>query len=373
MASPKLQVAVAGLGRMGARHALNFHNRTPRAELVAAFTPVQKEADWAKVHLEGVPIYNDYQEMLKHPGLQAVVVATVTTAHAEEAIQAIEADKHVLCEKPLSTSVEIVSCLPSAIEFTMNPNLCCQQSQSVVDAAAKKPHLKVMCGFSRRFDASYRDAFDRMDSGVIGRPSILRSQTCDKLDPSGFFVAYAEFSGGIFVDCNIHDIDLALWYFGADSIVKSVVATGITAVQPELRKHKDVDNGVGIVEFWGGKVAYFYSSRMMAAGQHDMTEIIGTEGKIAINSNPIGNLVEMHEATGIRRQIPGDYYGRFEHAFVQEAHEFTAAVLDNTKLPFKLTGAVQAVKIGCALQESLNSGKKINFDETGRRIEASKL
>ncbi|KAF5586864.1 myo-inositol 2-dehydrogenase [Fusarium pseudocircinatum] len=353
MASPKLQVAVAGLGRMGARHALNFHNRTPRADLVAAFTPVQKEADWAKVHLEGVTIYNDYQEMLKHPGLQAVVVATVTTAHAEEAIQAIEADKHVLCEKPLSTSVEI--------------------SQSVVDAAAKKPHLKVMCGFSRRFDASYRDAFDRMDSGAIGRPSVFRSQTCDKLDPSGFFVAYAEFSGGIFVDCNIHDIDLALWYFGQDSIVKSVVATGITAVQPELRKHKDVDNGVGIVEFWGGKVAYFYSSRMMAAGQHDMTEVIGTEGKLAINANPVGNLVEMHEATGVRRQIPGDYYGRFEHAFVTEANEFTASVLDNNKLPFKLTGAVQAVKIGCALQESLNSGKKINFDETGRRIEESKL
>ncbi|KAF5606921.1 myo-inositol 2-dehydrogenase [Fusarium subglutinans] len=353
MASPKLQVAVAGLGRMGARHALNFHNRTPRAELVAAFTPVQKEADWAKVHLEGVTIYDDYQEMLKHPGLQAVVVATVTTAHAEEAIQAIEADKHVLCEKPLSTSVEI--------------------SQSVVDAAAKKPHLKVMCGFSRRFDASYRDAFDRMDSGAIGRPSVFRSQTCDKLDPSGFFVAYAEFSGGIFVDCNIHDIDLALWYFGQDSIVKSVVATGITAVQPELRKHKDVDNGVGIVEFWGGKVAYFYSSRMMAAGQHDMTEVVGTEGKLAINANPVGNLVEMYEATGVRRQIPGDYYGRFEHAFVTEANEFTSSVLDNHKLPFKLTGAVQAVKIGCALQESLNSGKKINFDETGRRIEESKL
>lgn len=243
----------------------------------------------------------------------------------------------------------------------------------MVDAAAKKPHLKVMCGFSRRFDASYRDAFDRMDSGAIGRPSVFRSQTCDKLDPSGFFVAYAEFSGGIFVDCNIHDIDLALWYFGQDSIVKSVVATGITAVQPELRKHRDVDNGVGIVEFWGGKVAYFYSSRMMAAGQHDMTEVIGTEGKLAINANPVGNLVEMHEATGVRRQIPGDYYGRFEHAFVTEANEFTSSVLDNNKLPFKLTGAVQAVKIGCALQESLNSGKKINFDETGRRIEESKL
>lgn len=48
--------------------------------------------------------------MLKHPGLQAVVVATVTTVHAEQAIKAIEADKHVLCEKPLSTSAEIVRC-----------------------------------------------------------------------------------------------------------------------------------------------------------------------------------------------------------------------------------------------------------------------
>lgn len=243
----------------------------------------------------------------------------------------------------------------------------------MVETANKKPHLKVLCGFSRRFDASYRDAWERMDSGAIGRPSVFRSQTCDKLDPSGFFVSYAEFSGGIFVDCNIHDIDLALWYFGQDSIVKSVVATGITAVQPDLRKHKDVDNGVGIVEFWGGKIAYFYSSRMMAAGQHDMTEIIGTEGKLSVNANPQSTLVEMHEATGVRRQIPPDYYGRFEQAFVTESNEFTAACLDNVRLPFKLSGAVQAVKIGCALQESLNSGKKIDFDETGRRLENSKL
>lgn len=75
-----------------------------------------------------------------------------------------------------------------------------------------------------------------MDAGSIGRASVFGSQTCDKLDPSGFFVEYAKYSGGIFVDYNIHDIDLALWFFGQDSIVKSVAAAGITAVQPELRK-----------------------------------------------------------------------------------------------------------------------------------------
>jgi myo-inositol 2-dehydrogenase/D-chiro-inositol 1-dehydrogenase len=243
----------------------------------------------------------------------------------------------------------------------------------VVDAARVKPNLKVMCGFSRRFDGSYRDAFNKMDSGLIGRPSIFRSQTCDMLDPTGFFVAYAEFSGGIFVDCSIHDIDLALWFFGQDSVVKSVVSSGITAVQPELRKHNDRDNAVGIVEFYGGQIAYLFCSRMMAAGQDDATEIIGTEGKLTINAQPASNLVNIYESTGIRREIPQHYYGRFEQAFVNEANEFTAACLDSLKLPMKLTGAVQAVKIGCALQESLNTGHKIWFDETGRRVEKAQL
>lgn len=323
--------------------------------MVAAFSPDPAEIAWGRNNLEpyGVTLYSDYDEMLRHPGLEAMIVATATIVHAEQAIKAIEKNLHVLCEKPLGTTVEI--------------------SQTVVDAANKKPHIKVLCGFSRRFDASYRDAFERVENGSIGRPSVIRSQTCDKLDPSGFFVAYAEFSGGIFVDCNIHDIDLALWFFGQDSIVKSVSAVGITAVQPELRKHKDVDNGIGFVEFWGGKIAYFYSSRIMAAGQHDMTEIIGTEGKITVNANPVGNLVEMSEPAGVRREVPQDYYGRFEMAFVKESNEFVEACLENKKLPFKLTGAVQAVRIGCALQEALNSGKKINFDETGRRIEDARL
>lgn len=128
------------------------------------------------------------------------------------------------------------------------------QSQSVVDAYNRSikqfPSQKVICGFSRRFDASYRDAHRRVVNGGIGRPSVFRSQTCDKLDPSGFFVAYAEFSGGIFVDCSIHDIDLALWFFGEDSKVKSVSAVGITAVQPDLRKHNDRDNAAALVEFY---------------------------------------------------------------------------------------------------------------------------
>jgi predicted dehydrogenase len=230
-----------------------------------------------------------------------------------------------------------------------------------------------MCGFSRRFDASYRDAYDKTQQGLIGRPSIIRSQTCDKHDPSGFFVEYAAWSGGVFVDMSVHDIDLTLWFFGSDIMPKTVSAYGIRAVQPDLAKHNDFDNAVGVVEFWGGKIAYYYCSRMMAHGQEDTTEVIGTEGKLSININPQINLVNRYSSEGIIREAPHDYYGRFEMAFVQEAKEFAEACLDNKPLPNKLSNAVKAVEIGSALQEALVTGKQLHFDETGRRIEEAKL
>ena len=117
----KLKIAAAGLGRMGARHAINFLHRTPRAELVAAFTPDPKELAWAKINLEphGVTLYTDYDEMIKQDGLQAVVIGTATSVHAEEAIKAMHQGLHVLCEKPLSTSIPVVSHRSADFGYTM--------------------------------------------------------------------------------------------------------------------------------------------------------------------------------------------------------------------------------------------------------------
>ncbi|RFU30442.1 hypothetical protein B7463_g5912, partial [Scytalidium lignicola] len=355
MAPLKLKIGAAGLGRMGRRHALNFLNRAPRAELVAAFTPDPEELKWAREHLEpfGVTLYSDYDEMINHPGIMAVVIGTATSVHAEEAIKAMEKNLHVLCEKPLSTDIEIC--------------------KNVVAEAKKRPHLKVMCGFSRRFDESYRDAYKKASDGLIGQPCIIRSQTCDKHDPSGFFVAYAAWSGGVFVDMSVHDIDLTLWFFGDDIIPKSISAHGIVAVQPGLKQYNDYDNAVGIVEFHNGKIAYYYCSRMMAHGQEDTTEIIGTQGKLTVNGNPQSNFVNYYHSGGITREVPAHYYGRFEMAFVQETNEFTAACLDNTPLPMKFDNAVKAVQIGAWLQEALVTGKQIHFDETGKRIETAHL
>ncbi|KJZ76879.1 hypothetical protein HIM_03756 [Hirsutella minnesotensis 3608] len=357
MSTRKLQVGVAGLGRMGKRHALNFFHSVPRASLVAVSSPDAAEREWAKEHLapSGVAVYENYDDLLKHKGLEAVCVASATAVHAAQSIAAIDAGKHVLCEKPLATTPEV--------------------SQTVVDAAARRPELKVMCGFSRRFDESYRNAYAKVQAGDIGRPSVFRSQTCDMLDPSGFFVAYAQFSGGIFVDCSIHDIDLALWFFGeeGDSKVRSVSAVGITAVEPDLRKYNDRDNAVGLIEFSDGRIVHLYCSRMMAAGQEDTTEVIGTKGKLGINTVPTANLVRIHEPGGVRHEVPQTYWDRFKNAFATEANEFTASCLDNTPVPVKLQTAVAAVRIGAALQEAMISGRKIFFNDKGEVVDRPNL
>lgn len=110
MAPRKLQIAIAGIGRMGRRHALNFLHRTPRCDLVAAFSPDADELTWARTNLEpyGVTLYSDYGMLLEHTGLEAVIVATATDVHAKLSIMAMEKNLHVLCEKPLGTTVEVV-------------------------------------------------------------------------------------------------------------------------------------------------------------------------------------------------------------------------------------------------------------------------
>lgn len=124
MAPPKLRVALAGLGRIGKKHAINLLNFTPPAELVAVFTPAAAELEWGRENLEphGVALYDDYEQMLSHEGVQAVVVATAAVVHAEEVILAIDHNLHVMCEKPLSTTIESVRfqghVFPEGLELT---------------------------------------------------------------------------------------------------------------------------------------------------------------------------------------------------------------------------------------------------------------
>lgn len=230
------------------------------------------------------------------------------------------------------------------------------------------PKQKVMCGFSRRFDASYREARERVDRKEYGEPVVFRSQTADLYDDTGFFTEYAKTSGGIFLDCSIHCVDLMLWFYGDECKIKSIQAVGVAACHPSLEACNDRDNAIGLIEFYDKRIATLYCSRMMAAGQEDTTEIICEKGSLRVNMNGRKNHVEVHDSLGARRELPQHYYDRFREAFVTEANEFIAACVNDTPVPITLNSSARAVAIGSALQRSLISGTKIEVDERTQKI-----
>lgn len=114
MAVKKVNIGVVGLGRMKKRHVHNLIYRTPRAQVVALCSNLPHGLDWAHRNEEykdfGIAIYKNNDDMLNHPGLQAVWVSTSTDVHACQTLKGIEMDIHVLFEKPISTDMEEAEC-----------------------------------------------------------------------------------------------------------------------------------------------------------------------------------------------------------------------------------------------------------------------
>ncbi|KAK4910510.1 hypothetical protein LTR66_017428 [Elasticomyces elasticus] len=285
--------------------------------------------------------------MIDLPGLQAVIIASPTHLHMEHTLAALRRGIHVLCEKPVTTDLSAL--------------------QTLVEIVKKTPHINVMTGFMRRFDLDYQRAIHEIQQGSIGTPIILRSQGAEKLDESGSYVDYLCHSGGIFVDAAIHDIDLTLALLGENIKPKALWATGVISHHHALAALGDVDNSIGVVEFWGGKVAYFYHSRTAAHGYDNCTEVVGTKGKISINLVPSRDRVQLSNSSGISQQASPSWSDRYCEAFVTELHEFTEAVLEERDVPLKLESAYTGLQIALGLQESLRTGLKIDFDENGTR------
>lgn len=343
-----LRVGVAGLGRLGRRHAQNLAYRVPGATLAAACSPLDDDLAWAREALPAARLYADYAAMLADDALDAVWLVTPSALHAQQIVDALHAGKHVFCEKPLS--LDVAECARVAVE------------------ARRYDGQQVTIGFMRRFDPSYQDAYAKVRAGAIGRPFLVRSQTCDLNDPEGFFVRFAPTSGGIFLDCTVHDIDVARWLLGKPRATR-VYASGTIALHEGLRAAGDVDNGVAICEFEGGGLAMFYASRTMAHGNDTSSEVIGTEGALAIGHIPRANRVEIYDARGVRSECTPTFFDRFEEAFLLEAQAFVASVRARTSEQggagetqgATLEDALEATRIGQALRQSLQTGQAVTL------------
>ena len=102
----EIKVGIVGLGRLGAVHAENLAFKIPGCKLTAACSLVQSELDWAKDFLGVEFVTNDYRKMIDEADIEAVAIVSSSPEHCWMIEYALDAGKHVFCDKPLGCSLE---------------------------------------------------------------------------------------------------------------------------------------------------------------------------------------------------------------------------------------------------------------------------
>jgi len=334
-----LRIGISGLGRLGKRHAQNLAFRVRGATLVAACSLVPEELEWARRELGVESVHSSFTAMLDSGDVDAAFLVSSSSVHASQAIEALGRGLHVFTEKPLGVSVK--ECL------------------EVERAVAAHPDRVFFVGFVRRFDPSYAHAKRLVDEGAIGEPFLVRSQTVDLDEYAPFQVAFLPSSGGIFLDMNVHDVDLARWFLGAE--VESVHAMGGSYVHPEFGAAGDADNTVAMLKFAGGKMAVISASRTAFHGHDTHTEITGSKGILKIGLTPVSSRVELFDSVGARAECVKDFYERFSEGFLAEAQEFVDCSLQGRKPSILARDGTKATEIGFAMTESFRNGAEVRL------------
>lgn len=335
----KLKIGIVGLGRLGKIHARNIAERVPGAELTAACSIIPAELDFARNELGVKDCYTDYDEMLAKADIDAVAIVTTSGMHCSQLAKALDAGKHVFCEKPLGVTVEE-----------------CREAEKAVEA---HPDKVFMLGFMRRFDPSYVYAKKKIDAGLIGEPYLVKATGVDPVKGIDGFLKFAGGSGGLFIDMSIHDIDLMRWFLGSEA--KTVYAIGSNVAYPQLNEIGDAEAGCALFKFENGSMGIIHSGRTAAHGYHIETEIVGTKGSIRISPTPRKNLADLFLDEGVVTECVEAFPERFDEAYLAEVVEFVKCVREGRKPEVKVYDGTKSTQVAFAATESFKTGELVKI------------
>lgn len=337
----KVRIGLAGLGRLGRAHAKNIAFKVPGAELAAACSVVPAELDFAKNELGVQKLYSDFAEMCADKELDAIAIVTPSVQHPEHIEIALNAGKHIFCEKPLAVTVEE-----------------CKKVEKMVEA---HPNQIFMLGFMRRYDPSYAYAKAKIEAGAIGTPYMVKATGVDpdadaeSLLDSG----YVPKSGGIFMDMASHDIDLMRWFLGSE--VNSVVAVGTTVKHSRFTEQGDVETAIAQFIFANGALGQLHIGRASVAGYDIETEIIGTEGNIRVSPVPFKNRAVIMDKNGSVQECVRNFPERFEEAYIREFEEFVDCVANGKKPGVNVYDGTKATEVAFACKDALANGEIVKL------------
>ncbi len=265
-------VGIAGCGAIAVRRHVPEYEANPNARIVGLFDVVaERAAELAAQH--GAKSYHDFEEMLSDPEIDAVSICTANRFHAEMAIKALNAGKHVLCEKPIATTLE--------------------DAQRMVEAAERQGK-NLMIAHNQRLSPIHVRAKELLRDGWIGRPLTFRSffmhkgpetWSVDKGKGTWFFDKSKAFLGAM-CDLGIHKIDLIRWLL--DDEFSQVTAMLGTLDKKDAQGNPIAldDNGMCVLRTRSGVMGIIGAGWTCYCGEENSTTIYGTEGVLRLNEDP---------------------------------------------------------------------------------------
>lgn len=319
-----LKIGIIGAGRIGKVHLESISYHVKNATVTAMADPFMNEETEKLIRSYGVSkVTKDYKDILNDKDIDAVLVCSSTDTHAAISIEAINAGKHVFCEKPVDHSIEKI--------------------QAVADALKEHPDIKFQVGFNRRFDHNFAAIRKAYDDGKIGEAHILKITSRDPEPPNP---AYIKVSGGIFLDMTIHDFDMAC--FLTDSDVEELYVNSAVLVDPAIGEQGDVDTAIITMKMANGALAVIDNSRKAAYGYDQRAELFGSKGMVATSNDTVSSAV-ISNADGVTGEKPLFFFlERYMGSFSEEMRQFTEAVINDTEVPVGIHAGLQSVKIGLA-------------------------
>ncbi|MCX4863394.1 Gfo/Idh/MocA family oxidoreductase [Streptomyces sp. NBC_00257] len=330
-----MRIGLIGTGRIGSFHAGVLARHPEVDALVVTDTDGARAAEVAgRVGAKAVPGAAD----VFGAGVDAVVIASATSAHAELIGRAARAGLPAFCEKPIALDLPGTSA-----------------ALREVDRAGSVLQL----GFMRRFDAGYRAARAAVRAGALGRLHTVRAVTMDPAPPPA---AYLPLSGGLYRDCLVHDFDMLRWVTGRE--VTEVYATGSDAGPGMFRAAGDVDTAAVLLTLDDGTLATAAATRCNGAGYDVRMELAGELDQITVgldDRTPVTS-AEPQGPPAPSSPWPG-FLERFAPAYEAELDAFVGVVRGERPNPCDGREALSALLIAEACEVSRRERRPVAVAE----------
>lgn len=333
----KVKIGVIGLGIMGEQYT-RIYSANPLAEVVAVCNRSQPRLDEIGDKYGVKTRYTNYQDLLNDKSVEAVCIATPDFAHYEPVKAALEAGKHILCEKPFTTELA--------------------EADELLNLSRSCPQQKLQVAFNHRWLSSYYHGFAAIQRGDIGRPVAGYARKNDTIWVATEMINWAEKTTPTHF-LGAHDIDLMRWFFASEPV--EVHAYGAKGVLAE-RGIDTYDLIQAQVKFESGAFATIESAwiypNVFPTIVDSFVEVVGSQGHIHFDRKR--ESIEMStekQFTYPKVFLTAEIFGKLRGAFVECLSDFIDAILQDTEPKVTAFDGRQVTAVLDAVSRSLESGK----------------